>query len=171
MTGYLAFFVALQRPPDAEVRPAPLPGTTYLYLPLVLKNHAAPSPPTPTPPVTGDAYEPDGTCGQATPLAEPQSHTFDPAGDEDWVAVAMTAGHSYAVQTGGLQGGADTILQLYAPDCVVLLAENDDYGGELWSRIEWAASETATYYARVRNYDPTVGGEEVGYSISVQQLP
>jgi len=74
-------------------------------------------------------------------------------------------------RTGNLSGDADIILQLYAPDCLVLLAENDDYGGELWSRIEWAAPETATYYARVRNYDPTVGEAGIGCAISVQELP
>jgi uncharacterized repeat protein (TIGR01451 family) len=163
----------LPRPGVSYVQYLPLiarkytpPGPVRLYLPLVVRAYTAGPPP-------GDAYEPDNTCAQARPLVAgaPQAHTFDPPGDEDWLAVSMTAGQSYILQTGNLTGGADTILQLYAPDCLVLLAENDDYGGELWSRLEWTAPETATYYARVRNYDPTVGGVGVGYAMSVQEVP
>ena len=145
--------------------PAP-PEPFVTYIPLVLKNYVS------GPPV-GDVYEEDDSCSQARPitLGQPQSHTFDPAADEDWVRFDMEAGRTYVVQTGGLAGGADTIIQLYAPDCVVMLAENDDYGGELWSRIEWTATVAGSYAVRIINYDPTIAGPGVGYSISVQKLP
>ncbi len=155
-------------PPETPL-PRPPAGTRYTYLPVVTRHHLS----EPPQPPGGDGYEPDGTCGQATPiiLGAPQTHTFDPAGDVDWFRLAMTAGKTYIVQSGELQGGADTIVQLYAGDCIVLLAENDDYEGNLWSRVEWQATETGAFYLRVRNYDPSAGGDEVRYTLGVQELP
>lgn len=49
------------------------------------------------------------------------------------------------IQTGALIGDSDTILELYAPDCVVLFAENDDYDGSLWSRIERPARKEGEF--------------------------
>ena len=144
--------------------PSLIKAPLVYYVPLIFK-----SPDTPV----GDEYEDDDACVQARPIlfGVPQAHTFDPAADEDWVRFDMEAGRIYVIQTGDLVGGADTIIQLYAPDCVVMLAENDDYGGELWSRIEWTATVAGSYAVRIINYDPTIAGPGVGYIMSVQELP
>ena len=165
--------------------PVVVPVNDLYYLPLVFK-HYPPAPPPPIvtyiplvlkgynsgPPV-GDAYENDDTCstGKTIVVGQPQAHTFDPSYDNDWVKLDMTPGSTYVIQTGELLGDSDTILELYAPDCVVLLADNDDYSGNLWSRIEWSPTVTGTYGIRIRNYDPTVFGPEIGYTISVQTQP
>ena len=142
------------------------PRRVFTYVPLVVKGYSG------GPPI-GDVYEDDDTCSQARPITvgRPQAHTFDPAYDNDWVRLDMVPGQTYIIQTGELLGDSDTILELYAPDCIVLLAENDDYDGNLWSRIEWTAGVTGTYGVRIRNYDPTVYGEGVGYTISIQTVP
>lgn len=44
-------------------------------------------------------------------------------------------------------------------------------GGNLWSRIEWQATDTGPFYARIRSYDPMIGNESMSYMISVQELP
>src|SRR5207247_8967495 len=85
-----------------------------------------------------------------------QSRTF--CGDsEDWVRLPACAGRSYTIETSALGPLADTVLELYAPDCSALLAWDDDGGGGLASRIDWIAPASGQYGVRVFQKDGMVG--------------
>ena len=75
------------------------------------------------------------------------------------VPLTLEAGHTYVVETFGLEGATDTVLELRrgngAPnERDATVAENDDAGGSLASRVRITASEGGSYYARVRPYSP-----------------
>src|SRR5262245_190115 len=115
-----------------------------------------------------DAYESGGTCYSALAIADGdlQQREFC-ASSEDWAVLNACRGRVYVLETAGLGAVADTILELYGPDCVSLLASNDNAGGGLASRIVWAAPESGLYHVRVRQADGSFGpGREYGLRVS-----
>jgi len=103
-----------------------------------------------------DAYEPDGTWGQATAISLGDNqgpHSIDPETDLDWVTFTLATTTDIVLETSGPAGG-DTVLYLY-DSSLTLVDSNDDIdlgGGNYYSRImtELAAG---TYYAKVESYD------------------
>ena len=87
--------------------------------------------------LVGDAYEPDGSSGAATPIAvgaAAQQHTIEPYGDEDWVAFTVEAGRKYAIQTApgasAREPGHGSSV-LYDSDGTTQIGSNDDDDGSL----------------------------------------
>lgn len=118
---------------------------------------------------TPDAYEPDNSAATARSITvggAAQSRNFHTAGDQDWVTFNATAGTVYVIQTGGLQRNADTVLALFGNNGSVLLAQNDDYGGTLASRITWTATANGPFHVRVTNFGGR-GGSDTGYNLTV----
>lgn len=121
-----------------------------------------------------DAYEPDGTFGQAKAItvgAGAQAHTLFPAGDHDWVTFDALSGTSYVLETtlsGPVQ--ADTVLTLYAADGTTVLAENDDWDDSL-SRIDWTASGDQTVYLMARHAEDGVGTGLYGLAVRDATVP
>ncbi|GAH69483.1 unnamed protein product, partial [marine sediment metagenome] len=81
-----------------------------------------------------DGYEPDGTPGQATPIATdgtPQTHDIDPASDTDYVSFTVPPGSYYFIETSPTGTGdvGDTVLWIWDTDGTTELAYDDD-GGE-----------------------------------------
>lgn len=117
-----------------------------------------------------DGYEPDDSAGDATTisLGVPQTgHTAGCAGDEDWVAFSAVAGNTYILETTNLGGAADTYLTLYDTDGTSTLAQNDDGGNGLASRIEWVAPASGVYYAMIRHYSSEASGSETNYDFQI----
>ncbi|MDH4140163.1 MAG: cell wall-binding repeat-containing protein [Coriobacteriia bacterium] len=125
-----------------------------------------------------DAYEPDGTPGEAKAISvdgTPQSHTLystdgSMTADYDWVSFVPTLGVTYDIRTAA-DGGVnpDTVLTLYDTTTSTVLAFNDDYFGP-FSRIEWTADTTEAVYLEVTDADTYFGSPtpQIGnYSISV----
>jgi hypothetical protein len=79
-------------------------------------------------------------------------HAFCSPDDEDWIKVAAVAGNMYRFETLNLQGNADTILELYAPDGFTLIAANDDGGLDLGSLIDYTPTTSGAYYLKVKSY-------------------
>lgn len=77
------------------------------------------------------------------------------AGDATF-EVELTAGRSYTIETFDLAGSTDTVLELRQGGRV--LAENDDDGRSLASRIQHTATQSGRYTIRVRPYDADSGG-------------
>ncbi len=122
-----------------------------------------------------DVYEIDNTPAQASAITvngAAQTHTFDPAGDVDWVTFPMTAGQRFRIFTSNLISKTDTVLDLYDADGTTLLATNDDiaYPTNLASQIITTAVRTGTYYARVSSYGG-MGGCGYGYNLAVANTP
>jgi subtilisin family serine protease len=138
-----------------------------------------------------DAAEPDGAPGSASEVAPDGAlHRRQlTAGDADFAVVRLEAGVTYEFRTVCILPGValpasaeskqevaargvaalDTVLSLYAPDGLQLLAENDDalYGEDPSSRIVWTCPTSGAYYARVIGYRATTSGD---YELSVRPL-
>ncbi len=117
-----------------------------------------------------DTYEPDNTPAEATPiaLATLQSHALCTTGDEDWLAFTAEPGGFYAIETSNLSPNTDTVLELYQPDGVTLIASNDDSGGTLASRIIAQLPAAGPYYIRVQQLGDS-GSPTYTYDIQVQR--
>lgn len=119
-----------------------------------------------------DQYEPDNTPAQAVliiPNNAPTGHTFNPAGDTDYIRFQAVAGATYVISTGGLFGGADTVLTLWDQDGTTRLLHNDDDpipGRGLASRMEWIAPANGTYFVSVHEFS---GNNDCrGYQLSLR---
>lgn len=111
-----------------------------------------------------DAYESDNTSQAAKGyLGTPQTgHSFHQLGDVDWVVVYFAYAVQATFETYDLQGGADTILELYTYNTSTgaagsLIASNDDrctvwYDPScLSSRIIRSVPAQSAFFLRVRN--------------------
>lgn len=116
-------------------------------------------------PTAADSYE--GAAGDDTaaaagqlPIGSTQSRTLFPAGDRDYVKVALVAGTAYEFSANRLNYNGDTELFLYGPDGSSLVASNDDYIG-LDSRILFTPAASGSYYLKVEAVDiPTVKDDQ-----------
>lgn len=138
-----------------------------------------------------DIPEPDGTPASASAIL-PDGALLRrqlAAGETDYAAVPLQSGVTYEFRTTCILPGValpasaeskqevaargvaalDTVLSLYAPDGLQLLAENDDalYGEDPSSRIVWTCPASGTYYTRVVGYRATTAGD---YELSVRPL-
>ncbi len=123
------------------------------------------NPPSSTP----DAFEPDNNAGSASPIATDgtaQTHTIHVADDVDWIAFSVTGGVEYTVETSNLGPAADTIIRLY--DGATSFLEGDDDGGVgLASRLQFVATQTATYYIEISHYNSSAFGDDTTYDVSI----
>ena len=133
------------------------------------------------PPLPGpDAFEPDDTPAQASPYTGVQSHTFHTgaivqapneltptytgvqsrtfhvSADADWISFTVPAddvnrGIPYILETFDLGWGADTKIVLYDTDGSTQLAQDDNGGEGVASRLEWTPSQAGSYYVKVRS--------------------
>ena len=92
--------------------------------------------------------------------------TLELAGDRDWVAVSLLAGHSYTISLTGT-GFGDTFLTLLNASSVVVVSD-DDGGPGLSSLIVFTPQATGTFYLEARAF----GTETGAYSLEVtENLP
>jgi len=103
-----------------------------------------------------DAFEPDGTPGQASTLTSgsTQAHTICAQADQDWMKFTVSASTAATLQTSGPSG--DTTLTLYNSS-LNQIDFNDDSGGTAFSTINRACSTNplpaGTYYVRVQSFN------------------
>jgi hypothetical protein len=118
----------------------------------------------------GDGHEPDSHPSRAQALAvgADSRHSFSYAGDQDWTVFKAQAGSAYTLLTYDLQVHADTVIELYAPDGVTLLASDNDSGGGRASRLVWTAAESGQYYLKARQVTPVVQAAGMGYSLAIR---
>ncbi len=100
--------------------------------------------------------------------ADKQSHRLC---DHDWVHFTARTGSEYVVETSGLSGGADTVIQAYRP-CGTFLDGDDDSGPGLGSSL-YLLPGGGTVAVQVKDCslgkDPCVGGygPAKGYDLTV----
>jgi hypothetical protein len=100
--------------------------------------------------------EPNNDRGSATPITPTTLAVgvICPEGDVDFFSFNATSGQLFSIRTIARNlyppSDADTLLTLFDSNGNVL-AENDDYGGSLDSRLIFAAPVTGRYYIRVSN--------------------
>jgi hypothetical protein len=112
----------------------------------------------------------DDTSSQSHFFAVPgeQTHSFHVPGDVDWVKFRAEAGRTYVIETLNLMSNTDTVLELYDVDQTTLLARDDD-GGRVppASRIVYTLMLSGSYFVRVRNFNPYLGGCDYVYDLSI----
>lgn len=99
-------------------------------------------------------------------MGEPaQARNCHRAGDVDFVKFAALAAETYTMRAFDLGGRPDndTTLTLYDVDGTTRLAYNDEHPQEEpgASRIVWQAPDVGTYFLKVAQFNPHVGGCQV----------
>lgn len=118
----------------------------------------------------------DAPASTATPYSIAVGDSFTgsvgSAGDQDWVAVDLVAGETYAIDLLGAISGVGTLsdpyLRLY-DSAGNLIAENDDGGVSFESFLSFVASYTGTYYISAGAYGSNTGSYEL--SIDTHTTP
>ncbi|MFA5888503.1 MAG: S8 family serine peptidase, partial [Candidatus Nanoarchaeia archaeon] len=125
--------------------------------------------------IATNEYEPDNVWQNATTIltnGSRQAHTFDTAGDVDYVNFTAVAGVQYVIETFNLSAPTitDTVMNLYDTDGTTLLDTNDDIELEdsicvqCSSRLVFDAIANGTYYVNISEYDNSADGS---YQISI----
>jgi hypothetical protein len=84
-------------------------------------------------------------------------------------AVLLSSGTRYRVSVESPQeGGFDTVLQLLRPGSTEPIAENDDAGGTLNSRLAFTPERSGEYLIRVYGFSPEGRGL---YTVRVEPMP
>jgi len=115
-----------------------------------------------------DRWESDEACESWVPMIRPgetQPRNFC-GGADDWVRFPACGGRSYRLETTGLGPAADTVLEVWDPDCGSLLAEAAGGGPGQGARLDWTAPAGGTYSLRVRQADGDTGGDR-DYDLTV----
>jgi hypothetical protein len=81
----------------------------------------------------------------------------------------LTAGTRYRMTVESpTEGGFDTVMQLLRPGSTEPLAENDDAGGTLNSRLAFVPDRSGEYLIRVHGFSPEARGP---YTVRVEPMP
>ncbi len=145
-----------------------LPSTgTATVTPTLNPNTA-----TPTPGNCNDQYEPDGVpeAAKLFLIGSVQHHVICPAADADWVRFYARAGKVYTVRTLNLGVGLDTYMYVFDSDGQKILAQNDDGGDGVASRIDFYPQRDDWYYAQVKNAGD-IGSPDQTYDLSLAVVP
>jgi sulfatase modifying factor 1 len=117
---------------------------------------------------SADSFEPDNDYSHAASITtdgQAQSHSIEPAGDEDWLIFTIEALSDVVIETNGVSG--DTAMWLYNEQ-IVELSYDDDNGVGSFSKIQTSLS-TGTYYVRIKEYNDKAIISE--YFVSVLATP
>jgi len=116
--------------------------------------------------LSADEYESDDEPSQAKAIVigASQQRTFHSGNDVDWVSFQVTQAGRYVIQARGVNSNRlDTYLELFN-DTMNSIAEDDDGGDSLSSRIATRLN-TGTYYIKVQCLDEE---PDQGYILSVE---
>jgi len=104
-----------------------------------------------------------------------QTHVIFPDADQDWFKFQAQAGKVYTIKTANVSESLATSISLFGQDGVTGLAENSlaasaGFFEEWFSRIDWVAPASGTYYMKVTSYAFLDNPPGTGvYSILVKQ--
>ena len=131
-----------------------------------------PNSPTPTSGPCSDAYETDGVPSEAKDIliGTTQRHLICPATDADWVKFYARAGKVYTIRTANLGPGLDTYMYLFDSNGTTVLAQNDDGGDGVTSRIDFYPLRDDFYYIQVKNAGD-IGGPLQSYDLILVVAP
>ena len=80
-----------------------------------------------------------------------EHHSVCPVADSDWERFYARAGKVYTLRTSNLGPGLDTYMLLFDSDAKKILAENDDGGDGVASRIDFYPLRDDWYFIQVKN--------------------
>ncbi|NVJ71484.1 MAG: M10 family metallopeptidase C-terminal domain-containing protein, partial [Alphaproteobacteria bacterium] len=95
---------------------------------------------------------------------------IETGGDEDWIAVSLTAGVTYAFSMQGDPSGSGTLIDpyikgLYDADGVSLNKEDDDSGQSRESLLVFTPTESGTYYIAAGSWGTETGTYTLSYGL------
>lgn len=129
--------------------------------------------PTPTPNSAADNYEPDDDCANASTISTDgtvQYHTFDRAGDTDWVRFDATAGTTYLIDAiPPARSRADLQLDVHAA-CGSNPQQSQSHTFSNGIHQEIPARSNGPIYLKFSDKNPGAGGSGLSYNVSVQNL-
>lgn len=127
---------------------------------------------TPTPGQCADAYETDGVPAEAKDIliGTTQRHSICPATDADWVRFYARAGKVYTIRTANLGPGLDTYMYLFDSNGSTMIAQNDDGGDGVASRIDFYPLRDDFYFAQIKNAGD-IGGSLETYDLILTVAP
>lgn len=114
-----------------------------------------------------DDFEPDNTCATARDITADgakQTRRFIAPGDEDWVKFAIKAGESFIVLGDNTGAGVTPVITLFTSCNDV---PGDASVAEAATTVNAAVNTDTIYYARVRNQNSSVFGQNATYDLSV----
>jgi Zn-dependent metalloprotease len=117
-----------------------------------------------------DGWEPDDDRQNASTIevdGRSQSHNFHDAGDWDFVRFTAAAGTTYTIETLNLGIRCDTVMVLFDTDGQTILADDNDSGEGLASRIIWTAPADGNYYIGLMQHHPNIFGGDTDYELRV----
>ncbi|MCA3413913.1 MAG: M10 family metallopeptidase C-terminal domain-containing protein [Roseomonas sp.] len=120
---------------------------------------------------TGDTVPGDASTTVTLAIGASLNGAVNTRGDRDWFAVDLVAGQRYTISLDGAAYGSygalsDPYLRLRNASGS-LVAENDDFGGTLNSRLTFTATATGRYYLDVGAYDDGYSG---GYRLAISEV-
>jgi hypothetical protein len=118
-----------------------------------------------------DAAEEDDARADAKALVVgggAEAHNFCPGSDEDWAVFSASPGKSYLVETLNPGPEADTVIELYDANGA-LVAQNDDHSPGTSSLVALSPSNAASFYVKVRQYNPSYAGTGTEYALRVRE--
>lgn len=75
--------------------------------------------------------------------------------------LSSSAGQYHSISTGNLANGVDTVLRILDTSGTTVLAEDDDGGEDLASRLEWTADAAGDYWVEIANIASSAGTFEL----------
>ena len=131
-----------------------------------------PNSPTPTTAPCSDSFESDGVPADAKVIliGTVQKHSICPSADADWVKFYARAGKVYTIRTANLGVGLDSYMYVFDSDGSRILAQNDDGGEGVASRIDFFPLRDDWYYVQVKNAGD-IGGPEQTYDLALTVVP
>jgi len=106
----------------------------------------------------GDIPADTSTDAELSADGDYRAGNLSPAGDSDWYRVTLSEGQAMRVSLDGAEGGlGDPLLVIHGPDGGEL-ARNDDAGGSLNSRLEFAATAAGDYFVEARGFGDDAEG-------------
>lgn len=152
----------------ASPSPTPTGATPATATPT---RTATPTATATTAPASGDAFEEDDACGQASQIAvtgAAQTHTFHDAGDQDWMRFAAAANKTYIIETSNVGPQSDAVLFLFDSCSDPPLAGEDNAFGQT-VRLTWNSTASATLYIKLQQHDPAIFGAATNYDLAVAE--
>lgn len=128
-----------------------------------------------------DAYEEDDSHSEASVIVvngvAAQEHTFDTAGDADWVSFYAVAGQNYEIKAANVGSQADIMIELFHADGVTPvsggggpLQADDGLAGES-ELLSFApgADQAGIYFIRVHDFDAQTAGTGTDYELRIDR--
>ena len=95
----------------------------------------------------------------------PVTGDIETSEDGDFFSLSVTAGATYRIDAEGSETSKGTLPDPYLnviDSSYTQIANNDDYGGSLNSRVDWTASSTGTVYIHISS---AVAGDTGTYTL------